>query len=270
MLIAELLDKYHREVVPKLGERTQYDYAWHIARLKKHFGHIDVKALRPQDVGQFLDHPTGKISRNRTIAVLSACYTKAVGRWWLADVNPCLKVERNETHARTRYITDAEFEVMRSLSPDRIRTIMEAALLTGQRQGDLLDLRWSQCGPDGVFFQQGKTGKKLIVDLTPALKEVLVRARRQHPWWSPCEFVFRNTDSTRYTSEGFRANWQRYMRIALQRGLLKLRYTFHDIRAKCVSDTKDLQDAMNRAGHTSMAMTRGVYDRAARRVPALR
>jgi len=73
-----------------------------------------------------------------------------------------------------------------------------------------------------------------------------------------------------FTSEGFRANWQRYMRKAIKLGVIKERFTFHDIRAKCVSDTENINDAMNRAGHTNMSMTRTVYDRAARRVSALR
>lgn len=269
MLVSELLDKYQTEVVPKHSPNTQKDYAWHLARLRKVFGHIGVKELKPCDVGVFLDSPTGKISRNRSVAVLSAAFTKAVGRWWLADVNPCLKVERNESHARDRYITDAEFDAIRSLQPARMQIAMDLALLTSQRQGDLLKLTWAQVFPDGIYFRQGKTGKRLIIELTPALEEVLLRSRRMDTGMARYHLV-RTKDGTPYTSEGFRANWQRYMRIALRLGVLKIRATFHDIRAKCVSDTKDLQEASHRAGHQNMGITRAVYDRAARRVSALR
>lgn len=269
MLITELLDKYQAEVVPKHSPNTQKDYAWHISRLKRIFGHVDVRELKPRDVGVFLDSPKGKISRNRSIAVLSAAFTKAVGRWWLADVNPCLRVERNESKARDRYITDAEFDAMRGIQPDRMQIAMDLALLTSQRQGDLLKLTWAHVLPNGIYFRQGKTGKRVIVELTPALKDVLVRSRRIDTGMARYHLV-RTEDGSPFTSEGFRANWQRYMRLALARGLFKLRFTFHDIRAKCVSDTKDLQEASHRAGHQNMGITRAVYDRAPRRVSALR
>jgi integrase len=269
MNIAELLDKYHTEIVPRHSPNTQKDYAWHIARLKKVFGHIDVKELKPRDVGTFLDTTEGKVSRNRSISVLSAAYSKAVGRWWLADVNPCLKVERNDTKPRDRYISDAEFDAVREIQPDRMQIAMDLALLTSQRQGDLLNLTWAQIGPDGIYFRQGKTGKRLIVTITPELKEVLTRSRQIDTGMARLHLV-RTTDGTPFTSEGFRANWQRYMRIALARSLIKLRFTFHDLRAKCVSDTKDLQEASHRAGHQNMGITRAVYDRNVRRVSALR
>ncbi len=269
MNVDQLLTKYETEVVPKHSLNTQKDYAWHIARLKKVFGLVDVKELKPRDVGMFLDVPEGKISRNRSISVLSAAYSKAVGRWWLADVNPCLKVERNESHARDRYITDNEFDAMRDIQPERMQIAMDLALLTSQRQGDLLNLTWAHVLPDGIYFRQGKTGKRLIITLTPELKEILTRSRKMNTGYARL-YLVRNSDGEKYTSEGFRANWQRYMRIALQRGLFKLRFTFHDIRAKCVSDTKDLQEASHRAGHQNMGITRSVYDRGTRRVNALR
>jgi integrase len=83
-------------------------------------------------------------------------------------------------------------------------------------------------------------------------------------------YVIRTRRGTRYTGEGFRALWQRTMRKAMKRGLLETRYTFHDLRAKSVSDSKTIQEAYERAGHTSMSMTRGTYDRSVRKVTPLK
>jgi hypothetical protein len=60
------------------------------------------------------------------------------------------------------------------------------------------------------------------------------------------------------------------MRKLHRTGKLPERYTFHDLRAKSVSDSATLDEAFERAGHTSMAMTRGVYDRGVRKVKPLR
>jgi integrase len=267
--VNEMLDKYAAEVVIQHADTTQKDYAWHLGILRKHFGHMMVTEVKPRHIGRFLDSKAGKVSRNRSAAVLSAAFTKAVGRWYMCDRNPCIGVERNATKARDRYITDAEYKSLYDTMPDRMQVAMDLALLTGQRQGDLLRLTWAQVLPNGIYFRQGKTGKRLIVEMTPALEAVLLRARRIDTGMARYHLV-RTRDGAKFTSEGFRANWQRYMRLVLKRGLIKSRYTFHDLRAKCVSETLNITDAMHRAGHTSMQMTRSVYDRATRRVTALR
>jgi integrase len=49
-----------------------------------------------------------------------------------------------------------------------------------------------------------------------------------------------------------------------------VRFTFHDIRGKSATDSASLNDAYERLGHTSIAMTRRVYDRGTRKVTPLR
>ncbi|HEY4646977.1 MAG TPA: tyrosine-type recombinase/integrase, partial [Steroidobacteraceae bacterium] len=215
------------------------------------------------------DVTKGKIQRNRQVAVLSAVYAKMVGRWYVAEKNPCRDVERNPSKKRTRYVTDAEYKAVHAIMPARVQIAMDLALLTGQRQGDLLRLHWKNATEDGVFFQQGKTGKRLLVGISPTLEEVLVRAKRMVPQL-PREYILRKRNGHRYTSEGFRAIWQRGMRKAIKTGAIAERFTFHDLRAKSVSDSATIEAAFERAGHTSMAMTRGVYDRGIRKVTPLR
>ena len=55
---------------------------------------------------------------------------------------------------------------------------------------------------------------------------------------------------------GLDSIWQRAMRRALDKGLLKERFTEHDIRAKTLTDADEQgQDAQRLAGHKSRAMT---------------
>jgi integrase len=122
--------------------------------------------------------------------------------------------------------------------------------------------------PDGIKIQQGKTGKKLMIARSDVLDAILERARRLGAHDSP--YVLCNRSGTRYTSEGFRACWQRAMRKARRCGAVGERWTFHDLRAKCVSDSETLESTFERAGHTTMAMTRGVYDRNYRKVSPLK
>jgi integrase len=287
--ISDALDRYAREEIPKLGERTQKDYARHIARIRAWCGHMRLDELQKKDVGRFLNPEgvtRGLVHRARTIAVLSAMYNKAVKAWFICDANPC-NVEKRKANKRQRYVTDDEFKIVYDAMPTRIQIAMDLALICGQRQGDILSLKWSDVTDDGVLFTPAKTkkkvGKRLMVGMSTALKAVLDRAKRLLPE-VPREYVIRTQDGGRFTPEGFRSPWQRRMRRLVNgywRGhkgrkpvwiepQLKERFTFHDLRAKTVSDSKSLEEAFERAGHTDMSMTRGVYDRNVRKVTPLR
>ena len=271
--LSDVFDRYIRDVIPTLAPRTQTDYLRHIKILRAWCGHMRPDDLQPRDVIRFLDVPKGKIQRNRQVAVLSAVYSKAVGKWCEAEKNPCAHVERNPHQHRSRYVTDEEYLAFYQIAPPRVRLAMDLALVTGQRQGDLLRLKWDAVTPDGIKFEPSKTarktGKKIIVGLSPTLSAILERCRRLLPDL-PREYVLRTRTGRPYTSEGFRACWQRAMRKAKKLGLVKERWTFHDLRAKCVSDSGSLQEAFERAAHQSMNMTRGTYDRNFRKVTPLK
>lgn len=268
--LTSFFERYKREILPSLAPRTQRDYLRYIVVLTKAFGHMRPDEVQPRDVGAFLDRPKGRIQANRQVAVLSAIYAKMVGRWYVADKNPCTNVERNPSKKRTRYVSDEEYSALYAIASPRYRLAMDLALLTGQRQGDLLGLLRANVTADGILFQQSKTGKKLLVQMSPALQDVLARAEKMLPVVHIGGNVLRTRKGTPYTSEGFRAGWQRLMQRAITSGALRERFTFHDLRAKSVSDTTDIQKAFERAGHTSMAMTRGVYDRGVRKVTPLK
>jgi integrase len=267
----DLFDRYERDVLPTKEPRTQQDYRKHLLILRKTFGHMAPNDLLPEHVGQFLDVEKGKIQRNRMVSLLSSVYTKAVGRWRSAKLNPCIGVERNPSTPRDRLVTDAEFAAFYKLANPRTQVAMDLALLTGQRQGTLLKMKWSHITPEGILLQQankgGKKGKRLLVEMSPALQAVLERARAFLPHL-PREYVLRTRKGKPYTQNGFRACWQRTMEKYVARG--GERFTFHDLRAKSASDSDTIQAAYERLGHTSMAMTRGIYDRGVRKVKPLR
>lgn len=270
--MSDLFDRYERECIPKLSPRTQKDYKRILFRLRMEFGHRNPLDIKPRDVGLFLDQTKAKVSANRHISVLSAVFSKAVGRWYVHDDlrNPCVGVERNETKPRSRYVTTAELEAFKAIVSNSVKIAIELAVMLGQRQGDLLKASWRQIDTNKrlIYFTQGKTGKKLAIRITPKLEELLVRARRLPPD-IPRLYLIRRRDGHPYTSEGFKALWQRWMGRALKRGVIKERFTFHDLRAKCVSDNKSIEAAMQLAGHTNMSMTRRVYDRGIREVDPL-
>jgi integrase len=269
----DAFDIYERVCIPELQWRSQRDYRGIIIILRAAFGHMAIQDVRPRHVAEFIDVPKGRVHRNRMVTILSTVFKKCMGRWYLdLDLtNPCTVVERWKTEPRERYITDAEFSGMRAICPPQLQMAMDLALLTGQRQGDIVSLKWEKLIMDGprptwfIDITQSKTGKHLGVTISPAIEEVFDRAVITSP---PGDYVIRTQFGTRYSEDGFRAMWQKYMRRWIARG--NENFHFHDIRAKSISDTKDLMSASLRAGHMDPKLTRRVYDRNIRMVEPLR
>lgn len=261
----DLFDLYETECIPRLQWRSQRDYKSIIVILRRTFGHKPVVEVRPKDVAEFINVPTGRVHRNRMVTILSTVFKKAMGRWCL-DLNltnPCTVIERWPTKPRDRYVTTEEYGGFYATVRESVQIAMDLALLTSQRQGDLLDLKWSQIKTGGprptwhIEIDQGKTGKKLAVEISPLIEQVLDRAWMMSGPRS--EYVIRRKTGDRFTEDGFRALWQRYCRAWEAAG--HERFHFHDLRAKAISDNPDLIAASVLAGHINSGITRRVYDR---------
>lgn len=272
-----ILDRYLREYVPKkLAPRTQIDYARHIVVLRRWFGERIASELKPRDFAEFLNVDRGKFQRVRQVAVLSSAFTQAVKRWYWIERNVLRDVEREKGEPRDRLIRPEEFAGCRALAPLRVKLAMDLALITGQRQGDILNFRWSDIVPlqepvtdlhtkevitHELTVYQSKTRKRIGIGITKELDAVLDRC-----WLLPNrgEYILTRTMGGRYTCEGFRARWQFVMRKWMRNG--GTNFHFHDIRALCATRQPTPEHARRLLGHTSIAMTMRVYRRGVERV----
>lgn len=271
----DLFTRYVEECIPTLGQRSQRDYTSIMVYLRAAFGHLAPSEVTPRMVVNFLEVKTGRIHRNRMVAILSTVFKKAIGKWCIEDSlrNPCTGVERWATKPRDRYVDTVEFNGFRATCSPQIQIAMDLALLTGQRQGDIVHLKWSQIKSEcpreqwAIEIDQRKTGKKLAIIISNEVEKVLDRAWLMEPHVSR-EYVLRTKWGKPYTDDGFRALWQRSCRSWESAG--NPRFHFHDLRAKAISDNQDLDAAYLLAGHLDIKMTRRVYDRARRVVQPLR
>lgn len=262
--VAQILDRYETDCLPSLAPRTARDYRRHIEHLKRAFGDRIVDELRPKDFGSFLNVKKGKIQRVRQLAVLSAAFTQAVSFWYVIERNVLRDVKRPKSQPRDRLIEDHEFAACRALAPLRVQLMMDLALRLGQRQGDLLNLKWADIKNGDIHIYQSKTGKRLAIEITPEVKRIFGKC-----WMLPNrgEYVITRRCGGRYTSEGFRALWQRTINRYCSRG--GKRFTFHDIRALCATKCATPEEAMRLLGHSNISMTLKVYRRGIEKVRAL-
>ncbi|MEX2125461.1 MAG: tyrosine-type recombinase/integrase [Woeseia sp.] len=226
--VAELLALYSGapDGLLSLKPNTQDEYKRAITlHLNPRFGSAKPPDVTQQGVAMFLDS-LGNVAANRAVATLSSAYNWGMRKGYVPH-NPCRGVRRNRERARTRYVSNAELRDALSRAAPAFRLLLEAAYLTGLRQGDLRRIRQAQARKEGLLLQESKRGKQILVRWSDALRLVVADAMahagdRQH-------------GGRLFTNEYGRPWTRPAVQSALRR--LKLDFTFHDLRAKAESDS---------------------------------
>lgn len=281
--VSQILDRFALEYIPhELAPRTARDYLRHVGHLKRIFGDRIAEELKPKDFGPFLNiQGRGKTNRVRQLAVLSAAFSEAVSTWYVLERNVLRDVKRPKSKPRTRLVSEEEFAGVKAIAPLRVRLAMDLAVITGQRQGDILNFKWSDISDlpqplvdpvtkevlatQELCVEQSKTGKRLGIAITKDLEAVLDRCYQlPNGGCDGGQYVLTRTMGGRFTSEGFRARWQETINKWCRLG--NVRYTFHDLRALAATRCPTIEAAMQLLGHSNISMTRRVYRRGVERV----
>lgn len=279
--IAALLDRYLMEVVPTKAPKSQTENRRHIANLRPVFGEMALADLEPQHVYQYVDKRSAKVAAHREVETLSHAFTKAV-QWGLMRAHPFKGEVRLESEAaRERYVEDWEIQAALALPAKSknsrvpmVQAYLRIKLLTGLRKGDILRLGVANDKEDGLHVQPGKTrkstGKRLIYEWTPELREAVNQAIAVRPAISP--YLFCNQfgkplfEEAKGTTKGFDDIWQRFMTRLLAETDIKERFTEHDLRAKVGSDAESLERARQLLAHASPSTTQRIYRRKPERI----
>ena len=134
---------------------------------------------------------------------------------------------------------------------------MNIALITAMRQRDILSLERRQIVEDAIKVT--KTGKQQLFPMSTDLKESIDAALKMSPQLR--RHVIVNRQGKPYTRDGFQSQWQRVQKKAFELGKFSTRYTFHDIRAKSLSDARTLEEPRVPANHSDSRITQAVYRR---------
>lgn len=220
----------------------------------KRLGDIDLIKITPQFIRHYLDKKESKISANRHIQFLKAVFNWGRERYAHIKDNPCLGVKLNKQSPRTRYIQDWEFELVRDISTSPyIPIFMEFAYLCRARFSEVADFKRSDIIEQGILLRRKKGSKDEITLWSPRLESVVEKAKNLNRTRFS-HFLIHDKDGLPIKYGAFSSAWRRTMDKAFKNGL-KESFTFHDIKAKGVSDHED-----KASGHRSMRML-DVYDR---------
>jgi len=164
----------------QLADRTKRDYLRNLDMIGEWLGDKNAErfprreAIRMRDQNQHR-----KATANHLLQMLSVLMEHAINLDWRRD-NPARGVKKLALGEGYRPWKEDEMEAFRAQADPIARLIFELALGTGQRPGDLVEMRWMDWDrkSDEIRILQRKTGVELWIPPTDALRPFLESAFR--------------------------------------------------------------------------------------------
>jgi integrase len=258
MTIAELIEKYTAEMLPRKAPQTQHNDKWYLRYWSRTLGYmlltdITPRVLREQREALLTRMKPG--SALRVLRVLSSVLTAAVKDFEVLESNPMTRIRMpSPSPSRTRYLSDQErgrlLESCKTSQNTYLYALVVLALYTGLRRRSLFDLTTQSIDLEAgtLYLPRTKTGIRVLLPLVgEALEHTrdLVASSRDG-------FLFpRNTQNP----------WMHYRKaweFALKRAGIT-GATFHDLRRSVgsylVQAGVDLYTVSRVLAHTDVTTT---------------
>lgn len=211
------------------------DQLGELAKPLEVFGAALIYTIRPQGMRTYLDlhGQTAKVRANRECALLSHIFNQARA-WGYTDApNPCAGIKGHKETGRDRYVEDNEFRAVWEKGHYTLQDAMDLALLTGQRPADVLKLTRADIRDSALHLKQNKTGKKLAIEITGELAQVIERITSR-PAKVKGAWLIQDESGQPLTY------WMLRNRFDEAREAAGATFQFRDIRAKAATDMGDL------------------------------
>src|SRR4030095_879141 len=151
------------------------------SRISEYKGHRLSTARKIGEGERAIERPLAGATVNRTLAMLRPLLRLAHEEWELLDAVPRIRMER-EAEGRLRWLTPEEatrlLDASRKSRNEHLTALVEFALFTGMRRGELLGLTWESVdrARGVVLLDITKSGKRRELPLNR--RADAVRARR--------------------------------------------------------------------------------------------
>jgi integrase len=215
----------------KLAPSTQAEYRRMLTRAETRFGAMPLAALEDPRVRQDfmawraeVARDSGEREADNRLSVISAMLT------WGRDnghvhSNHVAGFRRLHSVDRSAMIwLPGHVHAFMAAAPVEMQRALILALHTGQRQGDLLRLAWGSYDGQLVTLRQGKTGRRVEIPCTRALRRMLDATPRE------AAVILTTRTGRPWTPRYFKAQWEAASKAAGIEGL-----HFHDLRGTAVT-----------------------------------
>jgi len=193
-------------------------------------------------------------------------FTKGV-EWEMTEQNPFDKGKTlfiKENNQRMRFLTEDEIDCLLNRCYPLMRNIVECALNTGMRRGEIIGLKWDQIRNGFIYLKETKTKEPRQIPINDTLDQMFKRIKSEQ---NPSENVvgldgrpvkvyksshvfYKDGKPAKHIADPFNAAVKRA-------GIVDFR--FHDLRHTFASQLLmkggSLKDVQELLGHKTMTMT---------------
>lgn len=250
--VPALIDKALPHIIKGKAESTAAQYTHAAKLLRNIYAEFRPDQVKHGNVVQMMDAYVHQVAiANRLLTVLKLTFHWALDRG-LVEANPCISVKRLAQTARDRLISSREYYAIRAEAAPWLQCVMDLCYLTGQRIGDVLSIQRANLGSEGIFFEQQKTGKRLIVGWTPELRAAVEAAKKTSGTVADLKYLI----TTRNGKLRAHTNVWRAFKTAADKAKVP-NVTLHDLRAMSGTDAESQgEDPTALLGHTDRKTTR--------------
>jgi integrase len=254
-----------------------------LTNFKTHFGENTLPTnIRYKDMETYRNNIKQKITKkgtvrtgasvNREISCLHHLLAKGV-EWEMMEHNPFDKGKSlllEENNQRLRFLTEEEIQGLIQECPKHLRRIVECALNTGMRKGEILSLKWSQIRNGFIYLQKTKTNESRQIPINDELAELFKTIRKENGFKNEYVFIYAKGEHNLKGKEPVRkrkglipvaedlSNIKRSFASTLVRAKIE-DFRFHDLRHTFASHMimrgASLKEVQEILGHKTMTMT---------------
>lgn len=237
------------------------------------FGARRMKSITPGVIRKYLDARLADgagIAGNRERALISKAWSWAYARDMTRLKNPCIGVERNPEEPRKHYATDQDYEawlgwLVEQGAPWYLPVIEEICYLCRARKIEALTMEKSAVADEGLDTLRRKGSKDGVTLWTERMRAVVEVAKAFEPGRFS-RYLVTNTRGQPITVSAYNSSRGRLMRRAVADGVVRERFTVHDLKRKGATDS-DLPATVSTGNSPSMDK---IYDLSKLRAAATR
>ena len=282
-------DRYITAVLTTKAKRTQEDNLKELAYLREFFGNppAPLDQIQPIHVRQYMtwrvakshamavdknqnriakNQPPlpipenhGQVRANRDKSLLSHIFNHARECGLTAAPNPCNGIKGYKETGRDTYVEDDMYGRVYQSACEPLKESMDLAYLTGQRPADVLGYSLADIKDNALIVQQGKTGRKVRIEMVGKLAELIERIKARRSTIDKRKVVslalIVNESGQALSACALRSRFDKARKSA---GVPKNEFQFRDLRAKAGTDkaeSEDISAARKQLGHVSVKMT---------------
>lgn len=225
--VGQVIDAWHKSPEwRKNAEKTRYEWSRYCDRIRTQWGDLDIAGIQPKHVLALRDrYASTPAAANNMLTCLSSLMAWSVPRGHRPD-NPCREIKSlpgGDGYAPWPWEVIEQTRDMRA----ELWWFVALALYTGQRRGDVLEMRWDAIRNGMLHVVPEKTkrhGTKLWIPIHRDLRPVLDTIPRR------AVTILTNSEGRPWTGDGFSASWRKAAPAVLKQH----RFVLHGLRKSAV------------------------------------